>query len=194
MHEFENEGVALEELINCVAKTLMKNGTFDEECENQIAAYRRKREQWKTVNSVVAAIAPTLAAPSLLRSRSFSAAVAAPPITTSRFCGKFCDDSSKLSTRSIPKRLSRLTTKKRYILNAENFSFFFRQAMTKLRQTDMLFVQLGEVLVHQFQGSVGVDRDGSVHERELKLLIWRHFVQMLVAILTDRVRFPFKLM
>jgi hypothetical protein len=65
--------------------------------------------------------------------------------------------------------------------------------MSKLRQTDLLFVQLGEVLVHQFQcTAVGVDKDGSVHERELKLLIWRHFVQMLVAILTDRARFPFK--
>lgn len=64
--------------------------------------------------------------------------------------------------------------------------------MSKLRQTDMLFVQLGEVLVYQFQCTVGVDKDGSVHERELKLLIWRHFVQMLVAILTDRVRFPYK--
>jgi hypothetical protein len=68
----------------------------------------------------------------------------------------------------------------------------FRRAMSKLRQTDLLFVQLGEVLAHQFQCSVGVDKDGSVHERELKLLIWRHFVQMLVAILTDRARFPYK--
>jgi hypothetical protein len=64
--------------------------------------------------------------------------------------------------------------------------------MAKIRQADVLFVQLGEVLVHQFQCSIGVDKDGSVHERELKLLIWRHFVQMLVAILTDRARFPYK--
>lgn len=117
MHEFENEGVALEGLINLIAKSLMKNGTFDEECENHMTAYRRKREQWRAVNSVVAAIAPTLAAPSLLRSRSFSVAVAAPPITTSRFCGHFCDDASKLNARSFPKILSILTSKKRQFLN-----------------------------------------------------------------------------
>jgi|EndMetStandDraft_8_1072994.scaffolds.fasta_scaffold683262_1 hypothetical protein len=40
IHEFENEGVALEELITCVAKSLMNNGTFDEQCEEHIAAYR----------------------------------------------------------------------------------------------------------------------------------------------------------
>ncbi|KAI6183633.1 hypothetical protein M3Y97_00509300 [Aphelenchoides bicaudatus] len=180
MHEFQNEGVSLEELITCVAKSLMNNGTFDEQCEEHIAAYRRKREQWKCINSVVAVTAATLAAPTLLRSRSFSAAVAAPPITTSRFCGTFCaEDADKLSAKSLPKRLSRLTTKK-------------RNAMRKLHQTDLLFVQLGEVLVHQFQCCVGLDKDGNVHERELKLLIWRHFVQMLVAILTDRARFPYK--
>lgn len=113
MHEFENEGVALEELVNCAAKTLMNNGTFDDECEQLIAAYRRKREQWRAISSVIAATAATLAAPTLLRSRSFSAAVAAPPITTSRFCGHFCSDETKLSARSLPKRLSQLTTKKR---------------------------------------------------------------------------------
>ncbi|KAI6180789.1 hypothetical protein M3Y98_00759000 [Aphelenchoides besseyi] len=177
MHEFENEGAALEELVRCCARTLMEKGTFDDECEQQLSLYRRKREQWRCTNSAVAATA-TLAAPTLLRSRSFSAAVAAPPISAARFCSNFCgndDDDEKVGCFA-----------------RRRFNRLIKRSNTT-RQTDLLFVQLGEVLVHQFQCSfVSADKDGSVHERELKLLIWRHFVQMLVTVLTDRVRFPYK--
>lgn len=90
---------------------------------------------------------------------------------------------------------------------------------------DALFVQLGEILIHQFHstitvdwatpsgkgdadnfdnnanntrngktnnnvGGVGIQPNENVHERELKVLIWRHFAQMLVTVLTDRARFP----
>lgn len=86
-------------------------------------------------------------------------------------------------------------------------------------EVDQLFVQLGEILAHQFHSTITIEscgasqhrkREGAarkrqtesdthqqhnfeesenVHERELKVLIWRHFVQMLVAVLTDRARF-----
>lgn len=83
---------------------------------------------------------------------------------------------------------------------------------------DLLFIQLGEILIHQFHSTITVDNSKhsleskiplpaitrskskkggtneseNVHERELKVLIWKHFVQMLVAMLTDKVRFPIK--
>ncbi|KAI6238950.1 hypothetical protein M3Y99_00626300 [Aphelenchoides fujianensis] len=181
MHEFENEGAALEDLVRCCARTLMEKGTFDDECEQQLSSYRRKREQWRCTNSAVATTA-TLAAPTLLRSRSFSAAVAAPPISAARFCGNFCglDEEEDGKVGCIARQhFHRLTNK--------------HKKLDAARQADAIFVQLGEVLVHQFQCTMGaIDKDGSVHERELQVLIWRHFVQMLVTVLTDRARFPHK--
>lgn len=171
INEFETEGHALEELIRLVSKILMEKGTFDDECENHINNYRRKREQWRCTNAAATATA-TLAAPTLLRTRSFSAAVAAPPISSSRLNGKanYQDEFSRKTSFWSPAQ---------------------KEERTKAaQQTDNLFMQLGEVLAHQYQCAARMDKDGNVHERELKLLIWRHFVQMLVAILTDRVRFP----
>ncbi|CAD5218062.1 unnamed protein product [Bursaphelenchus xylophilus] len=175
MNEFESEGQALEELIRLIAKTLMEKGIFDEEIENHLNAYRKKREQWKCTNAAASASA-TLAAPTLLRTRSFSAAVAAPPISSSRLCRKNGAITEVGTTKRRPRIFDCLTGR--------------RQRGSAARQTDALFVQLGEVLAHQYQCTVGVDKDGNVHERELKLLIWRHFVQMVVAVLTDRARFP----
>ncbi|CAD5212709.1 unnamed protein product [Bursaphelenchus okinawaensis] len=175
MTEFESEGQALEELIRLVAKTLMEKGIFDDEIENNLNAYRHKREQWKCTNAA-ATVSATLAAPTLLRTRSFSAAVAAPPISSSRLCRKNGVITETTTTKSRPGLLDCICGG--------------RQRGSAARQTDALFVQLGEVLAHQYQCSVGVDKDGNVHERELKLLIWRHFVQMFVAVLTDRARFP----
>lgn len=180
VNEFEAEGRALDDLIRLLAKTLMEKGTFDEEAEQHLASYRRKREQWRCTSAAAKASA-TLAAPTLLRTRSFSAAVAAPPISSGRLSGQ-TGRHGHGGAYDDPQQ-------------DEKRRGFFAWALTNrrskaARQTDFLFMQLGEVLAHQFQCSVGVDKDGNVHERELKLLIWRHFVQMLVAVLTDRARFP----
>lgn len=159
--DFDCEARELRGMLQKLAKTLMHTGGFDDECETVLETYRHQREEWRCAPSV-----STTSAPMLLRSRSFSAAVAAPPLNSSR---SFKSSHNGSTWAGRGKRS--------------------RQRAEAAAATDALFVQLGEVLVHQFQCAVTVEK-GNVHERELKLLIWRHFVQMLVAVLTDRARFP----
>ncbi|KAI1726705.1 hypothetical protein Ddc_03966 [Ditylenchus destructor] len=64
-----------------------------------------------------------------------------------------------------------------------------KERQTLTYSSDALFVQLGEILAHQFHSTI-TTAEQNPHDRELKVLIWRHFIQMLVAVLTDRARFP----
>lgn len=50
--------------------------------------------------------------------------------------------------------------------------------------------RLGDLLHSEFHSTVFAHpTEFDVHERELKLLVWRRFTQMLVAIWSDRERF-----
>lgn len=118
-------------------------------------------------------------------------------------------------------KVTTLKLKKKKQNSKKFFSLRNRTTSTKERKqaanyVDALFVQLGEILIHQFHSTITVDNckqnlesnillpaitgnkpkksgrntNENVHERELKVLIWRRFVQMLVTMLTDKVRFP----
>lgn len=111
---------------------------------------------------------------------------------------------------------SHFLKKSKKIKNREKNASSIKKRKRAANFVDTLFVQLGEILIHQFHSTITVDNckqsleskiplpaitrskskkgieNENAHERELKVLIWKHFVQMLVAMLTDKIRFPIK--
>uniref|UniRef100_A0A915EDW8 Uncharacterized protein n=1 Tax=Ditylenchus dipsaci TaxID=166011 RepID=A0A915EDW8_9BILA len=237
--EFLSEGQSLKQLIRFLSRTLMDKGTFDDDCEAKLAKYRAEHQhQWRQCPASLEPI--NLATDNLLRSRSFSAAVAAPPQpSVTRVLNSAASSSTNSSSTFSQSTLgpstcltnAPSTSASREPLNLNNElleedeeeegseansrqsrapkrtgtwlsqrrqrAASLKERMNVANSSDAMFIQLGEILVYQFHSTITVEQGRNkkkdaenVHERELKVLIWRHFVQMLVAVLTDRARFP----
>lgn len=69
-----------------------------------------------------------------------------------------------------------------------------KERRAAIEKCNTLFTKLGEILIHQFHTTIIVDgnqqlQNENVHERELKVIIWRHFVQMFISMLTQQIKY-----
>uniref|UniRef100_A0A914QJB9 Uncharacterized protein n=1 Tax=Panagrolaimus davidi TaxID=227884 RepID=A0A914QJB9_9BILA len=157
---FGKEGFTLRLIINKLARTLLEKGYIDEDCENKIINYRQKRLQYYPIR------------PKNAKRISLSAGNSM----------GFLRDNERNSMKMFRRDASSLRVPDE---NSPRRRFPQGKSDSNEVGADALFLLLGEILVRQFQCTVNME-DGNVHERELKLIIWKHFVQTLVAALIEK--------